>query len=319
MKNIFAILLALTVLLSCAACGTQSEAPVETTAATEHATEATEPSPKEQTDRDADYIQLSIAEEDGSYIFVTAYDNGEGMAQVEFEAEVKKVATFDLSVLNDIAAQVESSKLKDLNGQNVYEDGMASASMYVSYTDGTSIGAGFSGDIPQEFRDGYAQVESWMRQMMQDVPVYVPRPVVQGTVAEGPLTEMEAILDASGAEPLDMFVITDVPLDESFSSMMGLSKTDGIVNGLNCSPMMSAVAFSCVIATADSEGSVSAIANDFANNIQWNRWVCVNATDAMIATKGNYVLCLVTSGDLYGQISGAATNNGWTVVQTLTN
>ena len=83
--------------------------------------------------------------------------------------------------------------------------------------------------------------------------------------------------------------------------------------------MMSAVAFSCSIATADRESSVKAIADDFAANIQWDRWICVSATDAMIATKGTQVLCLVTTGDLYTQISTAATASGWTVVETLTH
>lgn len=306
MKKILVLLLAALLLLSCAACGDSKP-------------EATEPTTEPASERKATYIQLSISEEDGSYISLTAYDDEEGKALVEFMSDVKKVSTFELSVLDDIAAQIDNSQLKALDGEHGYEEGMASASMYVGYSDETCLAADFTGVIPQEFRDGYAVVEDYFRQLMADVPVYVPKPLVEGEPDQDALSDMEAILDASGAEALDMFVIWDVPMDDSFTQMMGLSKTDGIVSGLSCSVQMSAVAFSCNIATAEKESDVAAIAEDFAANIQWNWWVCVSATDAMIATKGNQVLCLVTTGDLYTQITTAAKDTGWTVVETLSN
>lgn len=324
MKKFLALITAALLLLACVGCGGQKAEPTEpttepTTEATEPTTEATEPT-TENADRTATYIQLSISEEDLSFVSITAYDDGEGQAYAEYTAkDEKKVATLELSALEGIADAIEKSQLKDLNDQQVYEDGMASASMFVSYSDESMLAADFSGTVPQEFRDGYAEVESYIRELMKDVPVYVPRPMVDGEPNPEALQEMEAILDASGAEPLDTFIISDVPMDDGFTSMLGLSKTDGIVAGLSCSPMMSAVAFSCMIATAENEDAVAAIADDFAANIQWNRWICVSATDALIATKGTQVLCLASSGDLYTQISTAAENAGWTVVQTLVN
>lgn len=308
MKKILALFLTVLLLLGCAACGEQKAEPI-----TEPTTQATE-------DRETTYIQLSISEEDMSFVSITAYDDGEGKAYVEYTAkDEKKVDYMALTVLNDIADAIESSKLAALKDQSVYEEGMASASMYVSYSDESSLVADFAGTIPQEFRDGYTEVETFMRQLMEDVPEYVARPVVDGEPNKEALMEMETILATSGANPLDMFLIADVPMDDSFTAMMGLSKTDGITAGLSCSPMMTSVAFSCMIATADSESSVDAIAADFEANIQWDRWICVSATDALIATKDNQVLCLVTTGDLYTQISTAAANTGWTVVETLTH
>ena len=324
MKKILALIMAALLLLACAACGGQKAEPTvpttePTTEATEPTTEATEPTP-ENADRTATYIQLSISEEDMSFVSITAYDDGEGQAYVEYTAkDEKKVGTLSLSVVADIAAEIEKSQLKDLNDQHVYEDGMASASMYVGYSDESMLAADFSGTVPQEFRDGYAAVEAYIRQLMADVPVYVPRPMVEGEPDADALKAMEELLEKSGAEPLDMFVIADVPMDDSFTSMMGLSKTDGIVNGLSCSPMMSAVAFSCMIATAENEAAVAAIADDFAANIQWNRWVCVSATNAVIATKGNQVLCLASSGDLFTQLANTLLATDWTVVQSLKN
>lgn len=316
MKKILALLLATLLLFACTACGDQ---PVEPTTepTTEATPEATEPTTEGNADRTATYIQLSISEEDGSYVSLTAYED-EGMAHVEFMGEERKVSTFDLTLLDEIAAEVEK-KLKSLDGEHLYEDGSASASMYVSYSDDTFLAADFTGNIPQEFRDGYAAVESYFRQLMKDVPVYIPRPMVEGEPNPDALKELETILENSGAEPLDMFMIWDVPMDNAFADIMGLSKTDGIVAGLNCSPQMTAVAFSCAIATAENEDAVADIAEDFASNIRWDWWVCVTATDAMVATKGTQVMCLVATGDLYTQISEAAEDAGWTVVKTLKN
>lgn len=316
MRKITSVFLAMLLALTCAACGQKpQEQPTQPTQTPPDS--VTEEVTAEVADKNATYIQLSICEEDGTLVSLMAYDDGEGNAYVEYVGQEKKVSTFELSTLNDIAAEIENSDLKALDGANVYEESTASASMYVSYSDETFLAASYSGTIPQEFRDGYAQVETFVRELMKDVPVYVPRPLVEGDVDPDSLKEMEDILMISGAEPLDMFVISQVPMDDSFTAMMGLSKTDHIVSGTSCSPMMTSVAFSCMIAKVDDGENVAAVAEDFAANIQWNRWVCVSATDALIAAKDNQVVCLVTSGDLYTQLSDAIAKNGWTTVTTL--
>jgi hypothetical protein len=74
-----------------------------------------------------------------------------------------------------------------------------------------------------------------------------------------------------------------------------------------------------MIATAENEGAVAAIADDFAANVQWNRWICVSATNALVATKGNQVLCLASTGDLFTQIANTLLATDWTVVKDMTN
>jgi hypothetical protein len=108
-------------------------------------------------------------------------------------------------------------------------------------------------------------------------------------------------------------------MDESFNYMMGLSKADGIASGVSCSYSMSSVAFSCVIAVAEDESAVAGIVDDFAANIDWNRWICVSATNALVATKGNQVLCLASTGDLFTQIANTLLATDWTVVKDMTN
>lgn len=327
MKKILALTLAALLLFACVACGakeaeTKDPTTASTTAATDPTTEPadpTDPTTEENSDRIANYVQLSIYEEDDSVVYITAYEE-DGETYVEYAtADERKIGYLELDALSQIAAAVENSQLKELNEQSVYEDGIASASMYVSYTDESFLSADFMGVIPQEFRDGYAAVEAVVIELMKDVPVYVPAPVIESDVDADIAADLEAVLNASGAEALDNFYICNVPMDESFNYMMGLSKADGIASGVSCSYSMSSVAFSCVIAVAEDESAVAGIVDDFAANIDWNRWICVSATDAMIATKGNQVMCLVTIGDLYNQITTGAESNGWTVVQTLKN
>ena len=328
MKKILALTLAVLLLIACVGCGAKKAEEADpttapTTAATDPTTEPTtdEGDPTEENgDREANYIQLSIYEEDDSVVYITAFDDEAGQAYVEYASkDEKKLEYMDLAILGEIAAAIENSQLKALNEQSVYEDGIASASMYVSYTDESYLSADFYGVIPQEFRDGYAAVEAVVVELMKDVPVYVPAPVIEDDVDADIAADLEAVLNASGAEALDSFYVCNVPMDDSFNYMMGLSKTDGITNGVSCTYSMSAVAFSCAIAVAENEAAVAGIVEDFAANIDWNRWICVSATDAMIATKGNLVMCLVTIGDLYSQITTGAESNGWTVVQTLKN
>lgn len=327
MKKILALTLAALLLFACVACGakeaeTKDPTTAPTTAATDPTTEPadpTDPTTEENSDRIANYVQLSIYEEDDSVVYITAYEE-DGETYVEYAtADERKIGYLELDALSQIAAAVENSQLKELNEQSVFEEGIASASMYVSYSDESYLSADFYGVIPQEFRDGYAAVEPIVRELMKDVPVYVPAPMVDSDVDPDMAEEVEAILYASGAEPLDSFYVSVVAMDESFNYMMGLSKTDGITGGVSCGNMVSTLAFSCVIAVAEDESAVAGIVDDFAANIDWNRWICVSATDATIATKGNLVLCLVTTGDLYNQITTGAESNGWTVVKTLTN
>lgn len=327
MKKLITITLALMMLLSCFGCGSQKPAvetdpvettqPVQTTTAPEQATtQPPQTEPQDTAENPANYIQLSISDAEGNYVSLTAYDDGEGSAYVEYVGEVKKVGTFDLSVLQDITAALEEAGLPQLNGQNVYEDGPESASMYVTYADGSYLGAGYSGKIPKEFTDGYAAMDTYFQQLVTDLPVYIPQPVVMGEVDEAALAELQQILASSGVEPLDMFSITDAPADY-FLETMGLSDATGVTRGTCCSPMMMAVAYSFVIATVENEDAIPRVAQDFSQNIDWNRWVCVSADHALIAKKGNMVLCLVGSNDLYSQTAQAILECGWTEIETL--
>lgn len=326
MRKITCLLLALLLVLSLAACGEktpQPESPDSTPAGPDSTPEQPNVTPEQpqvqMPEGTPNYFQLSIVYEDGTYKSLSAYDDGMGQIAVDYQGDIRKVTTMEPSVMDQIAQALAESGLAAFNGENVFEDGMASASMYVAYEDGNYLGAGYSGTIPQAFQDGYDNMDAWFQTLLADVPEYVASPIVMGEVNAQALAALEAILDDSGMEPLDMFTISDVPKDEYFGMSMGLSGDAGIACGTTCGPMMSATAFSIAVATVEDGVQISDIQKDFAANIDWRRWVCVTADAAMIATKDNMVLCLVAAGDMYQQTAAAIEATGWTVLETLRN
>ena len=262
------------------------------------------------------FFSMNMNRNADEYLYLMAYPNEDGTVYVEFVGEVKKVgAAMDGAVLEQIAQAVEQASLVDLNGQNVYEDGEAGGSVYVEYSNGTMIGAGFGGVLPQEFLDAYSALEDCFRTVMADIDEYVAEPLVTGNVDENVLAEIMQILQDSGMGNLDGFQISDVALDDSFAYMMGLSSMDGIVNGTSCGAMMSTTPYSLAVVTVEDESNAGDVQADFLAHLEWTKWVCVMPTDAMVARKGNMVLCLMGADDLYNQTAAAITANGWTDVQ----
>ena len=56
---------------------------------------------------------------------------------------------------------------------------------------------------------------------------------------------------------------------------------------------------------------------DFKENVDFYRWVCVLADNAMVAQKGDMVLCLIGPNQLYQQFKAAIEACGWSVLETL--
>ena len=307
MKKLLCSTLLLLFVVTCVSCREQQLAE----------TPSTTPSPSPYDGPAIDYFQLSISNANGAYISLSAYNNGFNQAYVEYVGDYKKADTFDLSVLLELAAEVERSGVKTIHDQHVYETGDNYANMFISFTDGSNLYADYSGVVPQEFGEYYDILEAYFLTLVDDLPIYVPRPVVMGEVNELTLTELMNIMENSGMEYLDGFSIYEVPVDDAFDMEMGLSHHKNIKSGTMCGPVMSGSAFSLAVAVLEKDADVTSVANNFATNIRWNRWVCVSATDALIAYKDNMVLCLVSYGEMYEKTSAAIRACGWTEVKTL--
>ena len=311
----FALLLAVMLLLT----GCATTKPGDTTAATDA---TTGPAPDQVTDPTGGTVDLegktlsffsvnlNLTGNDNRYMM--AYPNDDGSVYVEYVGDVKKIGTnMDVKVLESVTAAVVRSGIADLNGQNIYLDGGAVGSAYVEYTDGTVIGIGYSGEIPEEYLTVYNALDTAFQTLTAELEVYVPVPLVGDGVDETALAELMAILDATQIRDLDMFQIADVTKDDIFTLVMGLSSAEGIANGTSCSAMMMTTPYSMVIATLDDGMDVQTVRDDFLNNLDWQKWVCVMPTGALIAQKGNMVLCLMGADALFAQTVQAVTDCGW--------
>lgn len=244
--------------------------------------------------------------------YMMAYPNDDGTAYVEYVGDVKKIGeAMDVAVMEQVAAALVQSGMADLNGQEVYGDGAGIASAYVEYSDGSVVMVSFGGDIPQAYQDAYAKLEAGFQALTAELEVYVPMPMIADDVDAAAKDELMAILQASGIVELDMFQISNVVKDDSFGFMMGLSSAEGIAVGTNCGAMMITTPYSLVIATLEEGADAEAIRNDFVNSLDWQKWVCVMPTGALVAQKGNMVLCLMGADGMYDQTVQAITDCGW--------
>lgn len=316
MKRLLSLLLAAVMLLSLAAC---TSAPAESTAPAEETVPATTPT-FEETDNPVTFLSVSLGENYENIRSITAYPEEDGTIHIEFISDVKKVCDMYANVIHGITAALEESGLAELNGQDVWAEGEANGSMYIELADGTCIAAGFGGEIPQAYTDGYAKLEAFFAMVTASVPEYVPQPLLMGAVDDTLYSELTAIVSASGIKDPDAYTISAVPMDEFFAYTLGLSSDEGITTAAQFVPMMMTTAYSLSIVQLDEVTTdPDAVCADFAANLDWQKWVCVAPGNALIAAKDNMVLCLMADGDLFAQTKTGIDAAGWTITETFKN
>lgn len=265
------------------------------------------------------YFSLSVMEDPENYRGMNVFDNGDGMAYVEYVADVKKADKFDPNVFHGLTEAFAQSGLPELSGKDNYAEGEASASMYVEFADGTMAAVGFSGIIPEEFTKGYGEMEEFFKLLTAPLPVYVPQPMVMGEVEQPLLDAILEILKNSGIETLDAFTVSQVAKDEYFAFTVGLSDDKGITSAVSSAPMMITDPYSLVIVTLEDEKTADAVRADFEKNVDWRKWVCVAPSNAVTAQKGNMVLCLIADGEVFAKTLAGINAAGWSVGETLDN
>lgn len=338
MKRIIALLLILSMLFSFAGCGddngdstgTETDKKVETDVETSSETEtdvpedtlADEPIIPEFTvsENPVAYFSVTKGSALGDIYYMTVYTDESGEIYVEYcSEEYKKVGTTLPEIMHVLTNETEKSKAAELNGQSLYEEGDLFASFYIQYADNSFLTADYSGNIPEEFNELYNSFDELFKIITAHLPVYIPAPILVGEVNEKVLSEMTDILNKSGMEPLDSLMISEIAKDDYFAYSLGLSSDQGIISGVSCSPIMLASAYSFVIVTIDETADKTAISSDFENNLDWNKWVCVSASDAFIAEKGDMILCFMSNDPVAENTAKAAADSGWTITKQLEN
>lgn len=313
MKKILALVLALMMVLSLAACGGNTEPTVPTTEA------PTEP-PVPETNMS--YFSLSMGQDYENVVSLSAYTNEDGTVAIEYFGEVRKMGTLSAEAMGKIAQAYEATELPTLNGLDEYNDGEANASMYVCYT--TEEGdvyemVNYGGVIPESFSTAFETMHTLFKTLTAEIPEYVPQPTVVGEIAESDKTALDAILAGMTLENPDAFMITGVANDEYMATTLGLTSIDNVVSGVTFAPMMMSSAYSLAIVTINDAANAETVAQDFVDSLDWLKWVCVQPTNALVAVKDNQVLCLMASDEVYTLTASAIEAAGWTTFSALVN
>ena len=308
MYRMFALVLVLALALSMVACGAKK--PAETTPSTTETTGTEETTGSSAETKALSYLSLSCGDTAETSFYLTAYVVDETTVALEYRGEVRKEGNVDASALETLATEFAKSGLAELAGQDVYEEGEAAASMYVEYTDGTMVSVGFSGTIPEAYKTGFAAMDACFQTLTADMEEYVPQASVMGEVDADRLAAMQEIL-TSEIPGLEGLAISDVLLDENFGMSVGLTSTDGITGGSLCSAMMLTTAYSFAIVTVEDESKIDAVRADFEQNLDFGKWVCVRPTDAVIAQKGNLVLCVMGADEMFTATKAGIEAAGW--------
>lgn len=315
-KKISAFLLALVMVLSFAACSNNESAETtdpETTAPATTVPEAVYEGPM-LTDL---YMSMGLNE---VYNTMSVFVYEEGDVSVEYSGAVRKVGSMDKAFVEALSAKFAASGLMELNGTEEYGESLDSLSVTASFDDGSSISISYYGsEIPEAAVTAYNAVDAAMQELLADMPEYVPQPLVMGEIAEADRAAIDGILEHIELENPEAYAINGLPMDEYFASAVGLSDVTNVVSGVQfMSMMMGGEAYALnIVSVAD--GASEAVCADFENSIDWLKWVCVQPSDALIATNGNHVLCLMATGDTFTMTKTAIETAGWTVVTGLTN
>ena len=315
MKRIVSCLLAITVLLL-TACGASTEAtPTQTTprATTPAATTPATTLPTyDAVENPISFLTLSLHETADDPRSITAYLNENGTVYVEYVGEVTKVGDLPANVLHGITAAWEDCDLARLNGQDVYGSGEAVASRYVVLADGTCYTAGYSGNIPVAYREGYHALETFFAALTAHLPVYVPVPILLSEVEEKYMQALSDIFAGGGITDQDAFTV-----DSSLSAReIGLSDKSKIVSSVYCTPLMMTTPYCLTIVTLKDGVDADDVCRDFKENLNWGKLVCVQFDKALIAVKDDMVLCLMAAGSLYTKTAAGIEASGWDIVST---
>ena len=130
----------------------------------------------------------------------------------------------------------------------------------------------------------------------------------QGTVIEGDLTDVMAKiyegaeLDAETKESMQYYM-TDTLTADNEQALLG---TDGVpyIEGVYSQPMMSSIAYQCVLLRVAPE-DVDTVKEQLKANADVNKWVCVSAETVLVENVGDVVLFIMSSQDVAYAVSAS--------------
>lgn len=318
-RNLLCLIFALILLCSLSSCKENPAAPDDnvTENQTDNPSDQKESKPATSTENPITFFSMTYGHNFENIINLTVYSLDANTMQIEYTGSERKIGICEQDALDTITYTLSKTKLADLNSKEVYEEGEASGSMYVEYADGTVLSTNFSGKIPEEFIAGFSTMDACFQALTSHLPVYIPQPIIMGNVDPIRLSELQAILNYSGMKNLDAFLINEVPMDSEFAFTMGLRNADSIIGGSSVSGAMMTDAYSLSIVTLKERSNIQKVRDDFEKNLDWTKWVCVMPTHALIAQKGDMVLCLMGADAQFDSTKAGIEAAGWENIMIL--
>lgn len=305
-KKLIALLLAVLMIFGMAACNGEEKDGKDASSTGDEYTGEPTLSDEENT---VSYLLINYAPtiDDDFYLEVTCSRTD---VIAEIHGKVNKIGTIDPDVLFDIEEEMIKAGIMDMVGMDVYADGDAIGSVYMEYTDGDQMMINFSGEVPEDFVKAYEKMEKYFTKLLKNAPDYVPEPYVEAGVDENQAKELKDILTKAALENLDKYKISAAAKDENTPSTLGLDNNEFMVSATVCESKMYDVPFNLAVIQVSSEANIAAVRADLADGLRWDKFVHVPVNAALIAQKGDLVLCLM-AGDNYQATAKAIADCGW--------
>ena len=242
----------------------------------------------------------------------------EGEYFIQYWGDIRKEAQLSTDDVEGIKNAFATSGLHTHNGAEEYVEGEAMASLFVSFDDETMYTANYSGVLPETFVYGCNAIDAYVQQLLADVPEYVPMPTIADDVDADHKAALLEILSNSGLQNLDNVAAMNAQQDLAIT--LGLTSDEGITAGTACSFMITGgTPFYISLVTVEDAANIEAVRADFEANINWEKGVCVIATDALIAHKDNLVILLLSSDEMYSKTAASIEAAGWMDIETFQN
>ncbi|MBE6928174.1 MAG: hypothetical protein E7467_06800 [Ruminococcaceae bacterium] len=304
MKKFICLLLCLVLLVSLVACTKEEK------------NEETEPA---NPIKELSYFSMSYSADGNAIDYINITPNGE-TCMVDFTIDgVKKTGELSASVVSELSVVLAGTKLPGLADTSEYADGMAFASAYIEYADGTFLTCDFSGEIHEDFTGAFTEIAIFVTDAAESLAVYVPELSVMGEVDPALLDEIKLVMEGSGVDPLDAYAVAPCEKGEFFADEIGMISDAGVAVAACCRAQNMSTAYSFSIVKLDGSQLVENVCDSFVQGMNWDKWVCVRASDAVIATKGDMVLCIMADGDVFQMMLTGLEAGGWDVWQSYTD
>lgn len=316
MNRILAALLACLMVLGLAACGKPSSSENNTPANPITTVSVS----RGETMEDMVNFNLIPAEEEGK--FLLSLMHGSEMTR----------GTVDSTLLDTLSQIFNEADLADLNEQNEYGDGDATAALDVTFADDTFFSCSFGGDkIPEKLSTTLASMQEAVEKAAETMEPYRAAVQYDDSVNADAKSALEAIFAHLNNLALENTAAMDVPAGKEYAFAIGInteneafqSVADTIsaaaANTTVVQNMMSTVPHHLVLFQLNEGADAEALQKTLLDNAGWRKWVCVDPDLALTATKDNYVLFGLTLADINAELTPALEAEGWTITNTLEN